>query len=77
MAPHAYYRTVESCVTERPFQVTKFRDETTTSKKIEVGALQGCVIGSVMLTMYHLLTSQNTTVATFIHDAEMLAAHEE
>jgi hypothetical protein len=44
--PHAYYRTLESYLTERLFQV-KFKDEITTLRKTEAGVPQGSVIGPV------------------------------
>jgi hypothetical protein len=34
--PHTYYRILESCLTDRIFQV-KFKDEITTSRKTETG----------------------------------------
>jgi hypothetical protein len=40
--PHAYYRILESYLTERLFQV-KFKDEITTLRKTEAGVLQGSV----------------------------------
>jgi retron-type reverse transcriptase len=76
--PHAYYRTLESYLTERLFQV-KFKDEITTLRKTEAGVPQGSVIEPVLYLIYtsDLPISDNATTATFADDKAILDTHED
>jgi hypothetical protein len=75
--PHAYYRILESYVTDRLFQV-RLKDEITTLRKSEADIPQGNVVGHVLYLIYtsDLLTSDNTTTATFADDTAILSTHE-
>jgi hypothetical protein len=76
--PHAYYRIVESYLTDRLFQVN-FKDEITTLRKTEAGVLQGSALGPVPYLIYtsDLPTSDNRTAATFADGTAILATHED
>jgi hypothetical protein len=67
--PHAYYRILESYLSDRLFQA-KLKDEITTLRKTEAGAQQGIVLGPGLYLIYisDLLTSDITTTATFADD---------
>jgi hypothetical protein len=76
--PHAYYRILESYLTDRCFQV-KFKSEITTLSKTEAGVPQGSVLGPVLYRNYTSAhrTSDNTTAAAFAHDTAILATDED
>jgi hypothetical protein len=71
--PHAYYRILESYLTDRLFQV-KFKHEIITIRITEAGLSQGSVLGPVLC---DLATSDNTTTATFADVTVILAIHED
>jgi hypothetical protein len=75
--PRAYYRTLESYLKEKLFQV-KLKNEITNLRKIEAGVPQGSVLGPVLYLTYtsDLPTSENTT-ATFADDTAILATNED
>jgi hypothetical protein len=74
--PHANYRTLQSYLMERSFQV-KFTDEIRTLKDAKAVVLQESVLGSILylISTRDLPTSDNTT-ATFADDTAILATHE-
>jgi hypothetical protein len=76
--PHPYYRTLESFSVELPSQV-KFKDETTTLRKIETGVPQGNALLPFLYLIYtsDLPTAGNTTAFTFAADTAILATHGE
>jgi hypothetical protein len=76
--PHAYYRILQSYLTDRRFQV-KFKDEITTIRKTEAGVPQESVLEPVLYLIYtgDLPPSDNKTTATFADDTKILATHEE
>jgi hypothetical protein len=75
---HAFYRILQSYLTNRLFQV-KFKDEITNLRKTEAGVPQGSVLGPDLNLFYtsELPTSDNTTTATFADDTAILATHED
>jgi hypothetical protein len=78
---HAYYRILESYLTDKIFQV-KFKDEITTLRKIEAGVSQGSVLGPVLYLIYTsylqtLKTADNTTTATFADETAILATYDD
>jgi hypothetical protein len=74
--PHAYYRILESYLTYKRFHV-KFR-EVTILRESWGAVPQGIVLGLVPYILYarDLLTSDNTTTATFADIIQILATHE-
>jgi hypothetical protein len=77
IVPHAYYKILESYLTDRRFQV-KFKDELTTLRKTEASVPQGSVLGPILYLIYtsDLPTSDNTTAA-FVDDTAILAIYED
>jgi hypothetical protein len=75
---YAYYRILDSYLTDRLFQI-KHKDEITTLRKTEADVPQGSVLGPILYLIYtsDLPTSDNTTTATFADDTVILAKYED
>jgi hypothetical protein len=76
--PIAYYRILDSYLTDRRFQV-KFKDKITTLRKTEAGVPRRSILGPVLYLIYtsDLPTSDNITTATFANDTAILATNED
>jgi hypothetical protein len=74
--PQAYYRILETYLTDNLFQV-KFKDELTTSRDAEAGVAHGIVLGTVLYVMCTSdLPSRKDTTSTFSNETAILATHE-
>lgn len=73
--PYAYFRVLQSYITDRFFQV-KVKDDTSNLRRIISGVPQGSVLGPVLYLLYtaDLPTCPNTVVATFADDTAILAS---